>query len=121
MASFCGEALALREIIGQVWLGKVEDDNAGHDYELIAAPLDVELVPGFKTEAWAFGPSAPGTELRVRQGTWLRVRGFLAETFWPGAERLSYYVLLPSLFLHGLATPTALFPGLPADRRGIHY
>ncbi len=56
------------------WLGKVEDDNAGHDYELIAAPLDVELVPGFKTEAWAFGPSAPGTELRVRQGTWLRVR-----------------------------------------------
>ncbi len=56
------------------WLGKVEDENAGHDYELIAAPLDVELVPGFKTEAWAFGPSAPGTELRVRQGTWLRVR-----------------------------------------------
>ncbi|QJQ19386.1 multicopper oxidase family protein [Pseudomonas sp. SK] len=56
------------------WLGRVEDDNAGHDYELIAAPLDVELVPGFKTEAWAFGPSAPGTELRVRQGTWLRVR-----------------------------------------------
>ncbi len=36
------------------WLGKVEDDNAGHDYELIAAPLDVELVPRFKTEAWAF-------------------------------------------------------------------
>lgn len=56
------------------WLGKVEDENAGHDYELIAAPLEVELVPGFKTEAWAFGPSAPGTELRVRQGTWLRVR-----------------------------------------------
>ena len=56
------------------WLGKVEDENAGHDYELIAAPLDVELVPGFKTQAWAFGPSAPGTELRVRQGTWLRVR-----------------------------------------------
>lgn len=56
------------------WLGKVEDENAGHDYELIAAPLDVELVPGHITPAWAFGPSAPGTELRVRQGTWLRVR-----------------------------------------------
>jgi FtsP/CotA-like multicopper oxidase with cupredoxin domain len=50
------------------------DAEAGHDYELIAAPLDVELVPGHKTEAWAFGPSAPGTELRVRQGEWLRVR-----------------------------------------------
>ena len=56
------------------WLGKVAEAEAGHDYELIAAPLDVELVPGHKTEAWAFGPSAPGTELRVRQGEWLRVR-----------------------------------------------
>ncbi|MDD2047462.1 multicopper oxidase family protein [Pseudomonas putida] len=55
------------------WLGR-SDPNAGHDYELIAAPLDVELVSGHKTEAWAFGPSAPGTELRVRQGEWLRVR-----------------------------------------------
>ena len=56
------------------WLGKMADDDAGHDYELIAAPLDVELVAGHKTQAWAFGPSAPGTELRVRQGEWLRVR-----------------------------------------------
>ncbi|WP_047305915.1 multicopper oxidase family protein [Pseudomonas fluorescens] len=56
------------------WLGKMADAEAGHDYELIAAPLDVELVPGHKTQAWAFGPSAPGTELRVRQGEWLRVR-----------------------------------------------
>ena len=56
------------------WLGKVAEAEAGHDYELIAAPLEVELVPGHKTEAWAFGPSAPGTELRVRQGEWLRVR-----------------------------------------------
>ena len=47
------------------WLGR-PDPNAGQDYVLIAAPLDVELVPGHKTEAWAFGPSAPGTELRVR-------------------------------------------------------
>ncbi|BDU09834.1 MULTISPECIES: AEC family transporter [unclassified Pseudomonas] len=49
--------------------------------------------------------------LLITLGTWLRVRGFLAETFWPGAERLSYYVLLPSLFLHGLAT--ANLDGVP--------
>ena len=29
---------------------------------------------------------------------------FLAEGFWPQAERLGYFVLLPALFLHGLAT-----------------
>ncbi|WP_426149939.1 multicopper oxidase family protein [Pseudomonas sp. DC3000-4b1] len=55
------------------WLGRNEA-AATHDYELIAAPLDVELVPGFQTPAWAFGGSAPGQELRVRQGDWLRVR-----------------------------------------------
>lgn len=42
--------------------------------------------------------------LLIALGTWLRVRGFMAESFWPGAERLSYYVLLPSLFVHGMAT-----------------
>ena len=55
------------------WLGR-RDSDAGHDYELIAAPLDLELVSGHQTPAWAFGGSAPGTELRVRQGEWLRVR-----------------------------------------------
>ena len=55
------------------WLGK-RGAPEGHDYELIAAPLDVELVPGFQTPAWAFGGSAPGLELRARQGEWLRVR-----------------------------------------------
>jgi len=55
------------------WLGRNEAPG-GHDYELIAAPLDVELVPGHTTTAWAFGGTAPGTELRVRQGDWLRVR-----------------------------------------------
>lgn len=55
------------------WLGRNEAATT-HDYELIAAPLDVELVPGFRTPAWAFGGSAPGQELRVRQGDWLRVR-----------------------------------------------
>ncbi|MGN6098187.1 MAG: AEC family transporter [Bosea sp. (in: a-proteobacteria)] len=36
-------------------------------------------------------------------GMSLRQRRFLAESFWPQAERLGYYVLLPSLFFHGLA------------------
>ena len=34
----------------------------------------------------------------------LRRGGFLDGAFWPGAERLAYFVLLPSLFFHGLAT-----------------
>ena len=55
------------------WLG-CKASEAGSDFVLIAAPLDVELVPGHKTPAWAFGGSAPGTELRVRQGEWLRLR-----------------------------------------------
>ncbi|MCP1215802.1 AEC family transporter [Acetobacter orientalis] len=37
-------------------------------------------------------------------GMALRHRGFLAESFWPQAERLGYYVLLPCLFFYGLAT-----------------
>ncbi len=36
-------------------------------------------------------------------GMALRQRRFLAESFWPQAERLGYYVLLPCLFFHGLA------------------
>lgn len=55
------------------WLGRPLDAET-HDYELIAAPLDVELVPGHKTPAWAYGGRAPGLELRSRQGDWLRVR-----------------------------------------------
>jgi malonate transporter len=42
--------------------------------------------------------------LLIALGTWLRHRAFLAESFWPQAERLGYFILLPSLFLHGLAT-----------------
>jgi FtsP/CotA-like multicopper oxidase with cupredoxin domain len=45
-----------------------------HDYELIAAPRDIELRPGQPTPAWCYGGQAPGTELRARQGDWLRVR-----------------------------------------------
>ncbi|MFC0711012.1 multicopper oxidase family protein [Azorhizophilus paspali] len=55
------------------WLGRPEEAKT-HDYELIAAPLDVELVPGRKTSVWAYGGQAPGLELRARQGDWLRVR-----------------------------------------------
>ncbi|HLA32528.1 MAG TPA: multicopper oxidase family protein, partial [Pseudomonas sp.] len=47
---------------------------AEYDYELIAAPLDLELVPGHSTPAWAFGGQAPGLEIRAKQGEWLRVR-----------------------------------------------
>lgn len=42
--------------------------------------------------------------LLIALGWWLRQRAFLAEHFWPQAERLGYYVLLPALFLHGMAT-----------------
>jgi predicted permease len=42
--------------------------------------------------------------LLIALGVLLRRRRFLDEGFWPQAERLSYYVLLPSLFFHGLAT-----------------
>jgi FtsP/CotA-like multicopper oxidase with cupredoxin domain len=55
------------------WLGRAEN-QASHDYELIAAPLDVELVPGHLTPAWGYAGQVPGLELRCRQGDWLRVR-----------------------------------------------
>ena len=55
------------------WLGRPAN-AATHDYELIAAPLDLELVPGHLTPAWAYGGRAPGFELRCRQGDLLRVR-----------------------------------------------
>ena len=55
------------------WLGRPEN-VATHDYQLIAAPLDLELVPGHQTPAWAYGGQAPGLELRCRQGERLRVR-----------------------------------------------
>lgn len=42
--------------------------------------------------------------LLIGLGHALRRTGFLAEAFWPQAERLAYFVLLPALFLHGLAT-----------------
>ncbi|MBC9252024.1 copper oxidase [Pseudomonas alcaligenes] len=55
------------------WLGRPEN-AASHDYQLIAAPFDLELVPGHVTPAWGYGGQAPGVELRCRQGERLRVR-----------------------------------------------
>lgn len=42
--------------------------------------------------------------LLIALGVALRRSGWIAETFWPQAEKLGYYVLLPALFVHGLAT-----------------
>ena len=42
--------------------------------------------------------------LIIAMGQLMRSRRFLNESFWPQAERLSYYVLLPCLFFNGLAT-----------------
>ena len=47
----------------------------------------------------------------IALGAWLKHRQFLADTFWAQAERLAYYVLLPCLFFHGLAT--AKLDGVP--------
>ena len=55
------------------WLGRSTSAST-HDYELIAAPLDMELIAGHQTPAWGYGGQAPGFELRARQGDWLRVR-----------------------------------------------
>lgn len=42
--------------------------------------------------------------LLIALGAGLRHHALLADSFWAQAERLGYYVLLPSLFFHGLAT-----------------
>lgn len=47
----------------------------------------------------------------IALGHGLRRSRFLADAFWPQAERLGYYVLLPALFVHGLAT--ARLDGVP--------
>ena len=50
--------------------------------------------------------------LLIMLGMGLRRLRFLADGFWPQAERLSYYVLVPCLFFHSLAT--ARLDSLPA-------
>ncbi|ANH75837.1 membrane transport family protein [Ralstonia insidiosa] len=42
--------------------------------------------------------------LLVALGYGLKHTGFIADAFWPQAERLCYYALLPALFTHGLAS-----------------
>ncbi len=42
--------------------------------------------------------------LLIGFGVLLRQRGLLSAAFWPEAERLGYFILLPMLFFHGLAT-----------------
>ncbi|MFJ2445295.1 AEC family transporter [Pseudomonas sp. NPDC087626] len=42
--------------------------------------------------------------LLIAMGAWLKRSRFLEDSFWAQAERLGYNVLLPALFLHGLAT-----------------
>ncbi len=51
--------------------------------------------------------------LLIMLGAWLRRSQFIADAFWPQAERLGYYVLLPALFVHGLAT--ARLDGVPVQ------
>jgi malonate transporter and related proteins len=46
-------------------------------------------------------------------GYWLRARGFPDEAFWPGAERLNYFVLFPALLFSSLATAPLDNPALP--------
>lgn len=40
----------------------------------------------------------------ISLGAGLRHRGFVTDAFWPQAERLGYFVLLPCLFFDGLVT-----------------
>lgn len=40
----------------------------------------------------------------VALGHGLKRTAFIADGFWPQAERLCYYILLPALFMHGLAS-----------------
>jgi malonate transporter len=50
-----------------------------------------------------FGALAP-VFLLIALGWLLRARGFLADAFWPAAERLVYYVLFPALLFLTTAT-----------------
>ena len=60
---------------------------------------------------WTLMSSLVPIALLIALGTVLRRRAFVEAGFWPQAERIGYYVLLPSLFLHSLAT--AKLAGLP--------
>lgn len=61
--------------------------------------------------AWRIVEALLAPFLMIAVGFALRRTAFLSQAFWPQAERLCYFVLLPSLFLHGLAT--AKLDGVP--------
>lgn len=46
-------------------------------------------------------------------GYFLRLREFPSEAFWPGAERINYFVLFPALLFSSLATAPLGNPALP--------
>ena len=46
-------------------------------------------------------------------GYFLRLRDFPSEAFWPGAERINYFVLFPALLFSSLATAPLDSPALP--------
>lgn len=46
-------------------------------------------------------------------GYFLRLREFPSEAFWPGAERINYFVLFPALLFSSLATAPLNNPALP--------
>ncbi|WP_408101823.1 AEC family transporter [Stutzerimonas sp. VN223-3] len=46
-------------------------------------------------------------------GYFLRLREFPSEAFWPGAERINYFVLFPALLFSSLATAPLDNPALP--------
>ncbi|GIZ10596.1 hypothetical protein NCCP436_00120 [Pseudomonas sp. NCCP-436] len=46
-------------------------------------------------------------------GYWLRSRNFPSEAFWPGAERLNYFILFPALLFSSLAKAPLDNPALP--------
>lgn len=46
-------------------------------------------------------------------GYFLRLRDFPNESFWPGAERINYFVLFPALLFSSLATAPLDNPALP--------
>ena len=56
---------------------------------------------------------APAAGL-IALGAWLKRAQFLPDAFWPGAERLAYFILLPALLVHGLAM--ADLSGVPVAR-----
>lgn len=42
--------------------------------------------------------------LLIALGWLIKIKGFVADSYWQGAERIGYYILLPALFFYSLAT-----------------